>query len=318
MRKVDPQRQFNSGDDLRKWWEAWQKEAETATGDIIHLWETTAKIAGSDFKSTVWGDLKAKLLAHVFHGKCAYCETNLGGARQSGHGEHFRPKLSPNYRPANNRHSPCKPAQVQRPEQTRFGRHPGYFWLAYDWRNLLPSCELCNTSGGKHNQFPLKDPGHYTLLVKLSAKDPRRSRARPSVAWPGYFYLAPPDIDPLERPQLINPYFDSPEDHLTFDELGHIAAITERGEQTIKVCRLDDDALNRRRQAELERVVSRVFAARLSQLTKGYAAGVHEAATNLVEAVRGTAEYSAAVLAACKIHNLEPVIKEARAITGPG
>jgi hypothetical protein len=27
--------------------------------------------------------------------------------------------------------------------------HPGYFWLAYHWKNLLPSCAFCNAHLGK-------------------------------------------------------------------------------------------------------------------------------------------------------------------------
>ncbi|MEI6501183.1 MAG: hypothetical protein WCP21_09185, partial [Armatimonadota bacterium] len=90
-----------------------------------------------------------------FHGKCAYCES-LIAADQPGDVEHYRPKgdLTESYRPAE-----CTDANGQ---QTP---HPGYYWLVYDWRNLLPACEDCNrpskrkTNGklvGKWGEFPVR------------------------------------------------------------------------------------------------------------------------------------------------------------------
>jgi hypothetical protein len=34
---------------------------------------------------------------------------------------------------------------------------PGYYWLAYEWSNLLISCQLCNQEF-KKNRFPLLNP----------------------------------------------------------------------------------------------------------------------------------------------------------------
>jgi hypothetical protein len=45
-------------------------------------------------------------------------------------------------------------------------KHPGYYWLAYKWTNLLPTCITCNQPGaegiGKHDRFPVQD-GKYAL-----------------------------------------------------------------------------------------------------------------------------------------------------------
>ncbi|HEY4108664.1 HNH endonuclease [Puia sp.] len=80
-----------------------------------------------------------KALGKMFHGKCAYCESQIT-AIYSGDIEHFRPK----------------------------GR--GYYWLAADWENLLFACPFCNQTHthemagdgstrevvmGKLDQFPL-------------------------------------------------------------------------------------------------------------------------------------------------------------------
>jgi uncharacterized protein (TIGR02646 family) len=55
-------------------------------------------------------------------GKCAYCESKIfgDGSREV---EHYRPKGGID-------------GIV----------HPGYWWLAHDWENLLPTCPACNKS----------------------------------------------------------------------------------------------------------------------------------------------------------------------------
>ena len=62
--------------------------------------------------------------------------------------------------------------------------HTGYWWLAYDWRNLLYSCRYCNQEH-KKNFFPLLKGG---------------IRAR-----------VPEDELTDERPALLNPYVDDAE-----------------------------------------------------------------------------------------------------------
>ena len=65
----------------------------------------------------------------IFHGKCAYCESPYR-AVDAQDIEHFRPKGGV---------SESKP-------------HPGYWWLAANWSNLLPSCPACNQRR-KHAQY---------------------------------------------------------------------------------------------------------------------------------------------------------------------
>src|SRR5712691_15858 len=95
-------------------------------------------------------------LSGPFHGKCAYCESFIA-ADQPGDLDHFRPKG----KVTNSDHQSI----MIQDEQGHAMPHPGYYWLAYDWRNLLPSCEDCNrpstqkTGGqliGKWDQFPVK------------------------------------------------------------------------------------------------------------------------------------------------------------------
>lgn len=90
----------------------------------------------------IWRRL-ASALADVSHKKCWYCETQE--LRSDDPVDHFRPK-----------------AGVE-----ECGDHPGYWWLAFEWRNLRLSCTYCNSrrrddvtgeTGGKQNSFPLVDP----------------------------------------------------------------------------------------------------------------------------------------------------------------
>ena len=118
-------------------------------------------------------------LEGAFGGKCAYCESYYG-ATQPVAIEHFRPKG----------------------EVVVDGKRvpPGYYWLASEWTNLLPSCTDCNSprkqdlptgskTAGKANAFPLSS---------------ERSRARR------------PGEESKEARLLLHPYLDHPEKHLDF------------------------------------------------------------------------------------------------------
>jgi uncharacterized protein (TIGR02646 family) len=76
-------------------------------------------------------------LRNAQHDKCCFCEAKLGHA-QFGDIEHFRPK--------------AKTQQHAEGEPTT-----GYYWLAYEWRNLYLSCEVCNRRH-KRGLFPLANP----------------------------------------------------------------------------------------------------------------------------------------------------------------
>lgn len=69
--------------------------------------------------------------------------------------EHYRPK-----------------AAVQQSREAPVER-PGYYWLCYEWENLLFSCGICN---GEHKRslFPLRDPAKRARSprAKLSAEEP--------------------------------------------------------------------------------------------------------------------------------------------------
>ena len=93
-----------------------------------------------NIKPSVYGDKEVyQKLKNLYHNKCAYCET----FEPEPEIEHYRPKKQIN--------------GVARSE------HKGYYWLAYEWTNLLPACHDCNKNGVKGNHFPIEGTRRYNL-----------------------------------------------------------------------------------------------------------------------------------------------------------
>ena len=126
--------------------------------------------------------------------------------------EHFRPKMG-----------------YMQDDNDQFHR-PGYFWLGYEWSNLMYSCKNCNADY-KKNFFPLKD----------NAK-----RVNPEVSF---------SIND-EEPLLVNPYEEQhPENHFGF--VGGVEfGKTEEGKTSVIRYGLDRPALNDDREEFLERYIS--------------------------------------------------------------
>src|SRR5262249_45973388 len=100
------------------------------------------------FNEGLWKELKWHLF-ELFHGKCAYCE-HKPQAGYPGDVEHYRPKGKVDEDP----------------------NHPGYYWLAYDPRNLLPSCSRCNQPPtAKRTRFPVEG-AHSRDSRNLAAEKP--------------------------------------------------------------------------------------------------------------------------------------------------
>ena len=228
--------------DQADWWKKWQKRADDATIAAIDAWERGDEVK---FNEAIWRDLKEWLLDNVFQGKCAYCETKA--PRYPGHAEHFRPKGRVDV----DENGKAVPASVEWPDG-KTAVHPGYFWLAYHWKNLLPACHECNSGRGKQNQFPLAPAAKHALVPKLTGGDAAKlaARARASVKWKQRYYLDPDALDALEQPQILNPYVDDPRSHLRFGEGGVVTAVTGsgKGAASIRVYQLDEEKLRVDRQ----------------------------------------------------------------------
>lgn len=139
-----------------------------------------------------------------FHGKCAYCEKRIF-SDQYGDVEHFRPEARVDD------HETGKPITIQQHGHTE--NHPGYYWLAYDYKNLLPSCILCNRDA-KRNFFPVED-----------------------------FRAVRPGEEEQERPLLVHPCFDDPATELEIDRTGVLIPKTERGKACRDILKLNERGL---------------------------------------------------------------------------
>lgn len=131
-------------------------------------------------------------LFKLFHGKCAYCETNYT-ASQPVDVEHYRPK-----------------SKVKEDKN-----HEGYWWLAMDWDNLLPSCADCN----RVRHQPLYPEEWQARAKEISAETHAKSGKATSFPLEDNNtrkgYDARDEIEDEKR-LLLNPCLDNPEEHLDF------------------------------------------------------------------------------------------------------
>lgn len=142
----------------------------------------------SDKIEPLWKRGKIKeFLYKAQYRKCCYCERKRDIIEFNV--DHFRPK-----------------AQVKEAETN----HPGYWWLAYDWENLIIACFRCNLKKSSH--FPLKDESKRASREKCDLEE--------------------------EEPFLINPLKENPELFIDYD-VSEIRLMVkaigrcERGEKTV-------------------------------------------------------------------------------------
>lgn len=180
-------------------WKKWlaQCEDEQRKYNIAIEAGENPKVKGDVYKGKKY-DIKPEFYLKLdgpFHGKCVYCESVVKDT-QPVDIEHFRPKKSVVDEDGNNIMA------------------NGYYWLVYDYHNLLPSCRNCNKIPeknnperyGKGNQFPVKD-----------------------------FRATSPGEEREEIPLLINPVFEDPEEHFRYDEDGFLHHKTDMGKTCIDV-----------------------------------------------------------------------------------
>lgn len=127
-------------------------------------------------------------MRETFHGHCAYCG------------------------------SPADPGEVARhrpPEEAldldRSVSPDHYWWLSYDWANLVLVCTECHNLKG--SRFPVG-----------AKRAPAESRGA--------------DLD-VERPLLLDPYRDQPEWFFTYDTAGFVAGASDRAATMVEVLSLN-------------------------------------------------------------------------------
>ena len=172
-----------------------------------------------DFKKGVYGALDVRAaLDSIYNEKCGFCESNTkaGAPMQV---EHYRPK-----------------AKV-----TEDPTHPGYYWLGYEWSNLLLSCSSCNNK--KRNHFELNTGAKQQRKPPLRGGQLDKARclviSKPLAA---------------ELPKLLNPEVETDvRQHFVYDGAGQISGATPHGSHTVTCTGLDRKSLNVARKKVLDR-----------------------------------------------------------------
>lgn len=182
-------------------------EKIATNADVNLIKDDVYKDSYKDAEGVTQSRVRDKLNVYYL-GKCAYCETLCKAEI-----EHYRPKKA-----------------VKEDK-----KHGGYFWLCYEWSNLVPSCRYCNTEGGKGNQFPIIGSRVSKPIFKANNKlDQDHSVAtKPTLL--------------NEQPYLLHPEIDNPKQFFTFRigkenigvEMVGKDKTTKRGEKTIKICNLN-------------------------------------------------------------------------------
>lgn len=158
------------------------------------------------FDSSIYGHRTVRqALIQAQHGKCCFCERLID---TDGDVEHFRPKAA-------TKQSQAEPMQ-----------RPGYYWLAYEWRNLYLACTGCNQRQ-KQALFPLENPQQRATHHQQDIQQ--------------------------ERPLFIDPGNDEPETLIGFrGEVAYAIAGNPRGEVTIEALKLNGRSLPEARLQRLQ------------------------------------------------------------------
>jgi len=154
-------------------------------------------------------------LKNLYNNKCAYCET----FEPEPEIEHYRPKKQIFGIPRN--------------------EHKGYYWLCYEWSNLLPAYHDCNKNGVKGNEFPIEGIRRDTYLLLNNTIDIEANKLESK-------YLQD------EKPLFLNPEFSgfNPFFYFRFDCSGKIIEKQDettfeyrQANQTIRIVQLNRDKL---------------------------------------------------------------------------
>ncbi len=174
-------------------------------------------------------------LDNLFHGKCAYCEGEVG-AQSDEDVEHYRPKAG------------VKDDAL----------HNGYWWLASDWNNLLLSCQHCNQSRRQHIVSLATSEDEYRSMLAQPATQATGKLNQFPVAGTRAYH--PSDQLEQEQPALIDPTVDDPNVHLIWVTSSNYSLVVgrplaggedPRGAATVAICALNRARLVRDRTALL-------------------------------------------------------------------
>jgi hypothetical protein len=216
-------------------WKKWVRDCDAATNELKEGYKNGRPIEITN----LYKSRRIKTDVYLakdgpFRGRCAYCESYIADF-QHGDIEHFRPKKA-----VTDEHD--APVLMHTPLGDEI-KHPGYYWLAYKWSNLLPSCITCNQPGeegiGKRNRFPVAD---------------------------GMYAIKEDEVD-QEKPLLFNPIDpndEDPEEHFGIDFDSGLMTIengSKRADTCIKIFGLNmRDQLVKERKGVMEEVKAKCVA----------------------------------------------------------
>lgn len=204
-------------------WTDWRARCQVARDELIREYEETGHLT---INEDLYKEYKVDVFMnydYAFRGKCAYCERDIHN--QHGDVEHYRPLK---------RVTDGQGNQVTRTQNGGVEKHPGYYWLAYEFPNLLPACIICNrpsrqfTEGrliGKWDRFPVRE-----------------------------FRAWGPGDENHEEPLLLNPVEDEPSSHLRFNRNGVLGWRSDNGEMTVRILALNENGLPDRRKERYEHI----------------------------------------------------------------
>jgi hypothetical protein len=175
-----------------------EKKTELEQAREYYSQNPTPKKAYEFRRYKEWAVCRA--LDDLFHQKCAYCESSYR-AVDARDVEHYRPKGGVT--------------------EAR-GGHPGYWWLAAAWRNLLPSCPGCN----QRRRQTVFDPGMSIEEFEQACRQKPHELTGKANSFPvqGDNWVATEaewlaneqQNIAVEDPLLINPCERDPANHLEF------------------------------------------------------------------------------------------------------
>lgn len=140
--------------------------ATSNLADVINLADPLHK---DQIRQSIYGHATVvEKLKNIYSYKCAYCEAYEPEPEV----EHYRPKKGVT-------------GEV----------HEGYYWLCYEWSNLIPACHDCNKQRSKGNHFPVEGTRQTTPVFIAGSIDLKENRLNSN------------SLSVLEIPLLLNPEF---------------------------------------------------------------------------------------------------------------
>lgn len=185
-------------------WKAWRRECQSERDAVIERVRNGLDAQLSDLYKDFPLTEVYKHDGPPFYGKCAYCEVRIGS---TGDIEHYRPKGKVT-------HEDGSLVMVDSNGGEKVP-HPGYYWLTYEWSNLLYACGECNRiHTKKHGGVPVGKGTRFPVDGEHATE---------------------PGEEAKERPLLLNPLVDEPNDHLSIDETGIIREDSKSGEVSSRI-----------------------------------------------------------------------------------